>query len=161
MICMSPRGDSERYSCMLIARLMMAACPAVPGQMDVEYGSVAVSLFHASWEAYCGDFICVAVCQQKGGPLLPLAPLPVCLSLSLAFSLQTPTAMPLIIPAAPLATSKWPIQQPLRWQLASYSFRMIKSQRNTSLPLFPSHILSLNIQSAAVHMEREKRNKGR
>lgn len=160
MICMSLHGEPESHSGMLIARLMMAPCPALPGRKDVDYGSVAVRSFHASWEAYCGDFICVAVCQQKGGPLLPLAPLPVCLSLSLAFTLQTPTAMLLIIPAAPLATSKWPIQRPLRWQLASYSFRMIKSQRNTSLPLVPSHILSLNIQSAAVLMKREKKIKG-
>lgn len=157
MICMSPRGDPESYSCMLIARIMMAACPAVPGQMDAEYGSVAVSSLHASWEAYCGDFIYVAVCQQKGGPLLPLAPLPVCLALSLAFSLQTPTAMLLIIPAAPLATSKWPIQRPLRWQLASYSFRMIKSQRNTSLPLSLPHSESEYTVSCSAHGKRKKK----
>ncbi len=79
MICMSVRGDPESYSCMLIARFMMAACPAVPGQMDAEYGSVAVNSSHASWEAYCGEFICVAVCQQKTAPPLGSTP---CLSLS-------------------------------------------------------------------------------
>lgn len=36
MIFMFLHNDPESYSCMLMARLMMAARPALPGQMDVE-----------------------------------------------------------------------------------------------------------------------------
>lgn len=105
-----------------------------------------------SWEAYCGDFICIAMCQQKGGPLLLLAPLPVCLSRSLAFSLQTPTALLLIIPAAPLATSKWPVLQLQNDKEPEKHF-----SSSLSLP----HSESEYTVSCSARGKRRKNNKGR
>lgn len=66
---------------MLISRLMMAPCPALPGQMDVDSGSVAVSSFHALMGSILRGFhlYCRVPTERRTAPPLGSTP---CLSLS-------------------------------------------------------------------------------
>lgn len=81
MICISLHGEPESHSGMLIARLMMVPCPALPGQKDVGLRECRSSLFPCLVGSILWGFHLCCRVPTEGRTAPPLGSTP-CLSLS-------------------------------------------------------------------------------